>query len=125
MEENLVKFISNTAVLVMLISALSLFFMLFAGSEGILSNVNRAITDKGVVYQVSETDELKTVSGAEITGMIRNGLEIDIFIDSVSVPAYTDADSFDYSAIDISAQYAVEYFFSPAGATELIKFTKR
>jgi hypothetical protein len=125
MEENLVKLISHTAVLVMLLAAISLFFILFENCENILSNVNRAITDKGVVYQTSETCEEKIVSGAEITGMIRNGPETDIYINSVHVPAHTDADSFDYSVIDISASYAVEYVFSPAGETESIKFIKR
>lgn len=125
MEENLVKLISHSAVLVMLIAAITLFFMLFSNCEDILSNINQAITDKGAVYQTSEIVEEKTVSGAEITGLIKNGLETDIFINSVPVPAYTDADSFDYSVIDISSLYTVEYVFSPTGKTKSIKFLKR
>lgn len=125
MEENFVKAISYAAVIVTLIVAISLFFVLYESCEDILSFVNKALTDKGVVYQAEEICEEKTVTGAEIIGSMLNGLKTGIFIDSVFVSEAVDADSFNYSLIDISSLYTVEYIFSSLGETKFIKYYKR
>jgi hypothetical protein len=124
MEENIFKSISYAAVTFFLIAAISLFFTLYENCGHTLTIVNKAITDKGAVYQTENICEDKTVSGAEIIGSIKNGLKTDIFIDSVCVFANTDANSFNYSLIDILSLYTVEYIFSPAGETECIKYSK-
>lgn len=124
MEENIFKSISYAAVTFFLIAAISLFFMLYENCGYTLTIVNKAITDKGAVYQAENTCDDKTVYGAEIIGSIKNGLKTDIFIDSVCVFANTDANSFNYSLIDILSLYTVEYIFSPAGETECIKYSK-
>ena len=124
MEENIFKSISYAAVTFFLIAAISLFFMLYENCGYTLTIVNKAITDKGAVYQAENTCDDKTVYGAEIIGLIKNGPKIDIFIDSVFVFANTDANSFNYSLIDILSLYTVEYIFSPAGETECIKYSK-
>jgi len=132
MEENIFKMISYAVVTFFLIAAISLFFMLYENCGRTLSIVNKAITDKGVVYQTEDNYGDKTVYGAEIIGSIKNGPKIDIFIDSVCVFAYTDENthtdtdenSFNYSLIDSLSLYAVKYILSPTGEIECIKYSK-
>lgn len=130
MEENIFKSISYAAVTFFLIAAISLFFMLYENCGYTLTIVNKAITDKGAVYQAENTCDDKTVYGAEIICLIKNGPKIDIFIDSVFVFANTDentdtdADSFNYSLIDSLSLYAVKYILSPTGEIECIKYSK-
>ncbi len=125
MDENLVKTLFYSAVTFMLIAAISLFFVLYGNSDDMFTLVNKAITDKGIVYQTNKTDAVKTATGAEIIGSIKNGLNADIFIDSFFVPVTVDTDSFNYSLIDISSVYSMEYVFSQLGETILIKYIKQ
>lgn len=132
MDENIFKTISYAAVSFFLVAAISLFFTLYKNCEDTLSIVNKAMTDKGAVYQTEDICDDKTVYGAEIIGSIKNGSKTDIFIDSVCVFAYTDenthtdtdANLFNYSLIDSLSLYAVKYILSPTGEIECIKYSK-
>ncbi len=128
MDENITKTISYISAVLFMLGAVTLFFILYRGSSGAIGLVNRIKTDKGAVYQSKFYDSAKTVTGADIVGSIRSGLETDICIDTVFV--YGDADvnnfhTFDYSLVDSEALYSVEYIFSPSGEVCYILYRKQ
>ena len=52
-------------------------------------------------------------------------LETDILIDSHVVLCTQDANSFDFSLIDKSAWYSVQYFFNDSGEVTSVQYRKR
>lgn len=126
MDENIIKAISYTSVVLMLIIALSLFFVLYKSSSDIITIANQAITDKGAVYQVEKREEGRIiVTGADIIGAIKNGLETNIYVDSFYISKITDADLFNYSLFNHSALYIMEYVIIETGEIEAVRYYKK
>lgn len=126
MDENFAKLLSCVSTVILVLAALSIFFILYRSSAGTLSLINRNITDQGSVYVVSGQKEQDTdVRGSDIAGSIKNGLEIDIFIDSTLVSRYQDSYAFDYSLIDMDAWYSVRYLFNASGEITSVYYMKR
>lgn len=126
MDENISKTFSYISILFLVLGALSLFFILYRDSTGTVALINRGMNDRGTVYETSGQKELSTdVKGSDIAGSIKNGLESDIFIDSMYVSCSQDAHAFNYKLIDKTAWYSVRYLFNASGEVTSIQYSKR
>lgn len=126
MDENFSKAVSCVSIAFMVLAALSLFFILYRGSAASVGVINGHINDQGTVYVVSGQKAQDTdVRGSEIVGLIKNGLDTDIIIDTHFVSRFQDIHSFDYSLIDKEAWYSVSYLFNTSGEITSVKYEKR
>jgi hypothetical protein len=126
MDENIFKTITIVSIIFLVVAALSLFFILYRDSSETVSLINRGINDQGAVFESTGLKAQSTdVRGSEIVGSIKNGLETDIFIDSVFISCSQDAHAFDYSAFDKTAWYSVRYLFNPLGEVTSVQYLKR
>lgn len=126
MDENLSRLLSTVSVILMVIGALSLFFMLYRGGTGTIALVNRSLSDRGAVYQAESDDSGdEQVTGAHIIGTIQNGLETTIIVDSVVIPCTVDPGSFDYQFIDSAALYSEEILMNTSGEVSGILYRKK
>lgn len=126
MDENVSKIIACISVVMLVVAAISLFFILYRDSTDTVSLVNRGINDQRAVLEFSGQKAQSTdVRGSEIVGTIKNGLEIDIFIDSVYISRSQDAHAFDFGTIDKTAWYSVRYLFNPSGEVTSVQYVKR
>lgn len=126
MEENLSKTLSAFSIVFFIILAISLFFMLYDKNIETMNIVNVNLSNRGAVYQTkSKQMAADIVSGAVITGSIKNGLETDILVNGMSVNKSTSPDIFDFSVIDNDAMYSSEYIFNKLGEITLVKYLKR
>ena len=126
MEENLSKTLSAFSIVFFIILAISLFFMLYDKTIETMNIVNVNLSNRGAVYQTKSNQmAADIVSGAVITGSIKNGLETDILVNGMSVNKSTSPDIFDFSVIDNDAMYSSEYIFNKLGEITLVKYLKR
>ncbi len=126
MEENLSKTLSAFSIVFFIILAISLFFMLYDKNIETMNIVNVNLSNRGAVYQTKSNQmAADIVSGAVITGSIKNGLETDILVNGMSVNKSTSPDIFDFSVIDNDAMYSSEYIFNKLGEITLVKYLKR
>ena len=126
MEENLSKTLSAFSIVFFIILAISLFFMLYDKNIDTMNIVNVNLSNRGAVYQTKSNQmPADIVSGAVITGSIKNGLETDILVNGMSVNKSTSPDIFDFSVIDNDAMYSSEYIFNKLGEITLVKCLKR
>ncbi|NLN65545.1 MAG: hypothetical protein GX144_09100 [Clostridiaceae bacterium] len=126
MDENVSKMLSIISITFLIVIAISLFFVLYWNSLDTITLINHSINDQGTVYEVSgENVQYTDVRGGDIAGCIKNGLETDILIDSHVVLCTQDANSFDFSLIDKSAWYSVQYFFNDSGEVTSVQYRKR
>ncbi|MBP7176901.1 MAG: hypothetical protein KBA53_11905 [Thermoclostridium sp.] len=126
MDENVSKIIASASVVFLVVAALSLFFILYRDSTDTVSLINRGINDRGALFESSGQKAQNTeVQGSEIVGNIKNGLETDIFIDSVYISCSEDVQAFDFSTIDKTAWYSVRYLFNPTGEVTSVQYVKR
>lgn len=126
MDENISKIVACASVVFLVIAALSLFFILYRDSSDTLSIINQGINDQGAVFESSGLKAQATdVRGSEIVGSIKNGLETDVFIDSLFISRLQDAHAFDFSIIDKAAWYSVRYLFNPSGEVTSVQYVKR
>jgi hypothetical protein len=126
MDENIIKCMSLISVTFFLLCAVTLFFILYRGSSNTVRLVNREINDRGALYQATAQDDYSAVvKGSEIACFIRNGPEMDVYIDSVFIPQSIDISSFDYSLIDRETLYTLKYRFDGNGEIKAIDFRKK
>ncbi len=126
MDENISRLLSMVSAILLVIGALSLFFLLYRGGVGTITLVNRSLSDRGAIYQVESDDsDDELVTGAHIIGTIRNGLETTMIIDSVVIPRTVDPGSFDYQFIDSAALYSMEILMNSSGEVSGILYRKK
>ena len=102
MEENISKALSYFSVAFFIITAISLFLMLYGKNSEMVNIVNKNISESGPVYQTNIKEQAgNKVSGAVIIGCIKNGLETDISINSVTVYKNVDINTFNFDMVDL------------------------
>lgn len=126
MDENITKMLTTVSMVLLVMGALSLFFPMYRSGSGTVNLVNRSLTDRGVVYQAeSGKSDTVFVTGDHIIGIIRNGPETDLIIDSVVIPATVDTGTFNYQIIDSAALYSVDLITDPSGQVSAVVYRKK
>ncbi|HEY8422118.1 MAG TPA: hypothetical protein VIL05_10310 [Thermoclostridium sp.] len=123
MDENVSKALSSVSIALLIITAVTLFFMLYRKNSVITEIVSNNITERGPVYRTKNHEPGQDkVSGAIIIASVSNGLETDISINSVTVPKTVDINIFDFNLVNPSAMYSVEYVINSSGEVILVKY---
>jgi len=123
MDENVSKALSSVSIALLIITAVTLFFMLYRKNSVITEIVSNNITERGPVYRTKNHEPGQgKVSGAIIIASVSNGLETDISINSVTVPKTVDINIFDFNLVNPSAMYSVEYVINSSGEVILVKY---
>jgi hypothetical protein len=123
MDENLADFLHNVFMVLVFISALSLFFVLNPASrntvELIEANIN---SDKDIMESKEYEKEYVTVTGADIIGNILNGLETDISVSGNRITVDESPYVIDYSSIDRTGTYKVIPLIGQDGFVKLVEY---
>ncbi|WP_010250305.1 hypothetical protein [Acetivibrio cellulolyticus] len=125
MGENLADFLFDVAMILVFVSALSLFLFLNPLSEKnvelLAGTINR---DKEVAENRVYNSEYTTVTGADIISDIINGLEADIIVDSKYISKDVDIfkDDFSFSSINERGNYKVKRNIDSNGIVESVKY---
>ena len=123
MDENLADFLHDVFMVMVFISALSLFFVLNPASrntvELIEANIN---SDKDVMESKEFEKEYVTVTGADIIGNILNGLETDIYVSGKQITVDESPYAIDYSSISKTGQYKVIPYIGQDGLVKSVEY---
>lgn len=125
MNENTLDFLYNIAMIIIFITALSLFFILLPRSETTVALLKESMSRDKAIYESNSSVEEYTVSGAEIIGNIHLGLSTDIQVDSIYIPLDIDATSFDYSFISPESRYEVWNYIGLDGKLDWIVYKRK
>lgn len=123
MDENLADFLHDVIMVMVFISALSLFFVLNPASrntvELIEGNIN---SDKDVMESKEYEKEYVTVTGADIIGNILNGLETDISVSGKQITVDESPYAIDYSSINKAGIYKVKPYIGHDGLVKSVEY---
>lgn len=126
MSENLYDFLFESLMIVILITALSLFFAINARVKEANTVVKEQYLDDRAVYE-SNTEVVDTnyITGAELISQIYLGLEYDIEINGKYITSDINPHAFIYSIIDVKNYYMMLPRINTDGAIEYVSYIKR
>lgn len=123
MDENLADFLHDVFMVLVFITALSLFFVLNPASKNTVELIEGTInSDKDVMESKEYEKEYVTVTGADIIGNILSGLETDINVSGKYIAFDESPYAIDYSSINETGMYKVTPLIGHDGVVKSVEY---